>query len=55
MGRALDAYTLSPRVGLAAVEVLESEQGLAAWTILDLPAVKADFRAQRMKVMEAPP
>jgi hypothetical protein len=41
------------RIGLAAVEALEAEQGGGGWTIPELLAMKADFRAQLKKMKEA--
>lgn len=40
------------RIGPPAVEALECDQGRAAWTIPDLLAMKADFRAQLKKMKE---
>lgn len=46
-GNAADyRINLVVRIGQAAVEALEAEQGAAKWTIPELQAMKADFRAQ---------
>lgn len=42
------------RIGLPAVEALEADQAGGAWTIPELLAMKADFRAQLKKMKEAP-
>lgn len=41
------------RIGLAAVEALEAEQGGGGWTIAELIAMKAEFKAQLKKMKEA--
>lgn len=43
---------LIARIGAAAVEALEADQSGGAWTIPELLALKADFRAQLKKLKE---
>lgn len=43
---------LIARIGLAAVEALECDQAGGGWTIPELLAMKADFRAQLKKMKE---
>ena len=44
---------LIARIGAAAVDALECDQAGGAWTIPELLAMKADFRAQLKKMKEA--